>query len=83
MNLKQAELIRSELEKRHPMARLKELAAVVSNGKDDMAELIEAREALDEHIKSLRVKSAFECLSEYSEEEIEEATQRLKKQGRI
>jgi hypothetical protein len=82
MNLKQAELIRDALERHHPFDRLKELVAVTSDGADEIAEMVGAREALNEYIKSQKIREAFECLGHLTKEEIGEACQRLKEHGR-
>ena len=83
MNLKQAKLIRRELERQQPLTRLRDVAAVVSDGKDEMAEVIEAREALDEYIKTQRVRDALDTLGYFTPGEIREACEMLKARGKI
>ena len=83
MNQAQAKMIREELERAHPLARLKEMAEIISDGKDEMAERISAREALDEYIKQQRIKEALDVVMHCSKDEIHAVCDKLKKSGRI
>ena len=83
MNRKQAELIRGLCERAYPIEQMRSTASVVSDGKDGIAELIDARDALDEYIKTQRVRDALDTLGHFTPGEIREACEMLKARGKI